>query len=99
MLHLTHFQDVFLTPIHVVADPVGQETSLSITDQHHIIQVARFFPDSRVSFSPTPVAWKNLINFEEAFKFPLKPPYVFSQYFHRINLSPTSLGTSVLAFC
>lgn len=60
---------------------------------------ARFFPDSRVSFSSAPVAYKILINFEDAFKFPLKPPYDFSQYFLRTNLSPTSLGTSILAFC
>ena len=43
MLHLTRFQDVVLTPIHVEVDPVGQEISLSITDQHHIIQVQGSF--------------------------------------------------------
>lgn len=43
MLHLTHFRDVVLMPIHVVADPVGQEISLSIIDQYHIIQVQGSF--------------------------------------------------------
>jgi len=96
MLHLTHFQDVFLTPIHVVVDPVGQEISLSITDQHHIIQVQGSFQTEGSVL--VPLLSRIGINFEEAFKFPLKSHYVFSQYFLRINLSPTSLGTSILAF-
>lgn len=43
MLHLTHFQYVVLTPIHVVADPARKEMSLSITHQHHITQVQGSF--------------------------------------------------------
>lgn len=65
----------------------------------HYRPTPRFFLDWRVSFNPTPVVYKNLIDSEEVFEFPLKPPYDFSQYFLRIKLSPTSLGTSVLDFC